>query len=136
MPVFIRETSEIGGGPAGGAGQIHADPHEEFGGAEHTHDMSPLEIGIMVGVIMVFGTVIVSLFYYRARKIKKTQADEEAGGDHPARHDGGEVEDEGVTKGPVEAPSRPIRQFFVSRWLGTRYGKSFLGAEKSSRCRC
>lgn len=124
MPLNIRRSSEVGGGPAGGAGQVHADPHKEFGSAEHTHTMSPLEIGIMVGVIVVFGTVIGTLFFYRARKIKKTQVDQE-GGSRPGTQDGAEIEDKDVVKGG-EVSSGSFRQLFGRKWLGLKRGKSAL----------
>lgn len=126
-----RENSEIGGGPAGGAGQVHADPHSEFGAAEHTHTMSPLEIGIMVGVIVVFATVIGSLFFYRARKIKKTQADAEAGS-RPGTKDGVEVEDTEVVKNAAEVPSGSFRQLFGRRWFSPKNGKFSPGVELRS----
>lgn len=130
MPLTTRGgSSEIGGGPAGGAGQVHTNPHEDFGASEHTHTMSPVEIGIMVGIIVVFGTVIGSLFFYRARKIKKMQADQAAdqeAGDRPGTQDGAEMEDTDVVKS-VEVPSGSFRQLFGRKWLTPKGGKFGAG---------
>lgn len=129
-PHSIRAAGEIGGGPGGAAGQVYTDPHEEFGGPDHTHDMSPAEIGIMVGVIVVFGAVIGTLFFYRARKIKKKVADQEAaraeGGDRPVtRHSAEIMDDKGGVKEGVGAPSGSIGSFrqLFGRWPGVKSGK-------------
>lgn len=128
-PHSIRAAGEIGGGPDGAAGQVYTDPHEEFGGPDHTHDMSPAEIGIMVGVIVVFGAVIGSLFFYRARKIKKRFADHEAAraeeGGESATRDSAEIIDDKGGKEGVEAPSGSFGSFrqLFGRWPGVKSGR-------------
>lgn len=112
---------QIGGGPAGGAGQVHEEPHKEFGSAEHTHTMSGLEIGIMVGIVLVFATLIGSLFWYRARKLKRmkgTQRDPEAG-NSPGTKDGGTEGNEEVKRG-AKVPNGSLRQLFGRKWFGTK----------------
>lgn len=112
---------QVGGGPAGGAGQIHANPKSELGAAEHTHTMSGLEIGLMVGIILVFANIIGSLLWYRARKLKRMQADREAG-DRPGAQDGdAEAYDE--VKKPAQVLSGSFRQPFGRKWLGPKGGK-------------
>lgn len=131
----IRAAGEIGGGPGGAAGQVHADPHEEFGGPDLTHDMSPMEIGIMVGVVVIFGAVIGTLFFYRARKIKKKFADQEAarveeGGETSAR-DSAEIMDDKCGKDGknekegAKVPSGSAGSFrrLFGRWPGVKSGK-------------
>lgn len=120
----IREP-QVGGGPAGGAGQIHADPHSEFAAAEHTHTMSGLEIGLMVGTVLVFANIIGGLFWYRARKLKRMQADEEAGARLGARDRDAGAYDE--VKEPAQVPSGSFRQLFGRKWLGPKGGKFSSG---------
>lgn len=127
-PHSIRAAGEIGGGPGGAAGQVYTDPHEEFGGPDHTHDMSPAEISIMVGVIVVFGAVIGSLFFYRARKVRKSVADHEAARaereESATRDSAVIIDDKGGNEG-VEAQSGSFGSFrqLFGRWPGVKSGK-------------
>ena len=130
MPPSTHVSRQVGGGPAGGANQVHEVPNQEFGGPEHPHAMSPLEIGIMVGVILVFATVIGSLFYYRARKIKKMQEAQAAQEQEqrPGTQDGGEMEDrDDDVKDAAVASSGSFAQLFGRKWLGIKGGKFGAG---------
>lgn len=138
---------QIGGGPAGGAGQVHQNPNSEFGAAEHTHTMSGLEIGLMVGIVLFFATVIGSLFWYRARKLElermQAQSDQEADEDSFDVQDP-EAEAYGEVKEGKAVPTRSFRQLFGRKWLGPKGSRFFADrsvgyeavANKVMRGRC
>ncbi|SPN99984.1 uncharacterized protein DNG_02836 [Cephalotrichum gorgonifer] len=142
-PLIIREPSEVGGGPGGWAGSMHANPSSELGGTERTHAMSPQEIGVMVGIILIFSALIGSLFYFRARKIKKKKADLEAAAvavaaaaaaaaadkdcDRPVTRDSIEEEDSKGQLGVPEASSGSFMQLFGNGWPGVMGGSNQTG---------